>query len=121
MISSISRSGDKVIGLEHYSEALNWLMEAETYMPDIFKSMMSGGDSNSMEEAWNYVWTIYAKERKPVHEARLVHFLRERVPAHSIMRVIDIMVRSRMLEISIEDNSFQGYKPTSKEARLTGS
>lgn len=120
MVSSISRSGQKVIGLEHYSEALNWLMEAETYMPDIFKSMMTGGDSSAMEEAWNYVWTLYAKEKKPIAEHRVVHFLRERVPAHAVMRVLEIMVRSRMFEISIEGNGFQGYKPTSRETRLAG-
>lgn len=119
-ISSISRSNSKVIGLEHYSEALNWLMEAERYMPDIFKSMVSGGDSSAMEEAWNYVWLLYAKENKPIAEHRIVHFLRERVPAHSIMRVLEIMVRGRMLEVSIEGNGFQGYKPTTREARLTG-
>jgi len=120
MISSISHSSDRVIGIEHYSEALNWLTEAERYMPDIFKSMMTGGDSAAMEEAWNYVWMIYSKENKPVGEHRVVHFLRERVPAHSIMRVLDIMVKSRMLKISIQGNSFQGYQPTTREERLSG-
>lgn len=120
MVSSISRSGEKVIGLEHYTEALNWLMEAETYMPDIFKSMMTGGDSGAMEETWNYVWTLYAKEKKPIPQHRIINFLRERVPAHSVTHVLDIMVKSRMFEISIEGNNFQGYKPTSREARMTG-
>jgi len=73
-----------------------------------------------MEEAWNYVWMIYSKENKPVGEHRVVHFLRERVPAHSIMRVLDIMVKSRMLKISIQGNSFQGYQPTTREERLSG-
>lgn len=118
MISSISRSSDKVIGLEHYQEAMNWLTEAERAMPDIFKSMTSGGDSVAMEEAWSYVWVLFQKERKPIAEHRIVHFLRERVPAHSVMRVIDIMVRGRMIQMSIEDNSFKGYIPSSKESRL---
>lgn len=120
MIASMSHSSDKIITLEHYSEALNWLVEAERYMPDIFKSMSSGGDSAAMEEAWNYVWTLYSKEHKPIAEHRIVHFLRERVPAHSVMRVLEIMVKSRMVEISLSDKGFQGYKPTSREARLTG-
>lgn len=120
MVSSISRSGDKVIGIEHYSEALNWLIEAESYMPDIFKSMISGGDSSAMEETWNYVWTLYSKEHRPIAEHRIVHFLRERVPAHAVMRVLEVMVKSRMFEISIGDSGFQGYKPTSREMRLEG-
>lgn len=120
MVSSIARSGAKIIGIEHYSEALNWLVEVESFMPDIFKSMMGGGDSSAMEETWNYVWTIYSKEKRPIAEHRIVHFLRERVPAHSIMRVLEVMVKSRMFEISLSDKGFQGYKPTSRETRLEG-
>lgn len=120
IISSIARSGNKLITLENYSEALNWLVEAETYMPDIFKSMVTGGDSSAMEETWNYVWTLFAKEKKPIAEHRIVHFLRERVPAHSVMRVLEIMVKSRMFEVVISDNRFNGYKPASKQVRLDG-
>jgi len=120
MIASASRKDDKIIALEHYTEALDWLIEAERYMPDIFKSMVSGGDSAAMEEAWNFVWTLYSKEKKPIAEHRVVHFLRERLPAHSIMKVIEVMVKSKMLEISIGETGFNGYKPATKEARMEG-
>src|SRR5262245_3979033 len=118
MVASISRSNDRVITIEHYREALNWLVEAETYMPEIFKSMTTGGDSYAMNEAWNYVWKLYSIENKPIAEHRIIHFLRERVPAHSVMRVIEIMVKSRMLEVSLLGGSFNGYKPAPKETRL---
>lgn len=121
MISSMSRSGDKVIGIEHYNEAFGWLIEAERYMPDIFKSMVSGGDSNAMEEAWHYCHNIYAKEKKPIVEHRIIHFLRERVPAHSVMHVLGIMVKGRLLEITLNDaKGFSGYKPVSKSERASG-
>lgn len=120
MVSSISRGGDKVIGVEHYQEALNWLTEAESYMPDIFKSMVSGGDSAAMDETWNYVWTLFSKEKRPIAEHRIVHFLRERVPAHSVMRCLEVMVKSRMFEIILSEKGFQGYKPTTREIRLSG-
>lgn len=120
MISSMSHSCDKIIAIEHYSEALNWLMEAETYMPDIFKSMTTGGDSAAMEEAWNWTWNIYAKDKRPVPEHRIVHFLRERVPAHTISKVIEIMVKSRMLKVSLSDKGFNGYIPTSRQAQAEG-
>jgi hypothetical protein len=89
-------------------------------MPDIFKSMVSGGDSAAMNEALNYVWTIYSKENRPVAEHRILHFLRERVPAHSIMRCLEIMVKSHMIEVTVEGNKFTGYKPAPREARLEG-
>jgi len=116
----MSHGGDKIIALEHYAEALNWLVEAEGYMPDIFKSMVHGGDSAAMEEAWNYAWSLFMKENKPIAEHRIVHFLRERVPAHSIMQVLQMMVKSNMFQISITNSGFNGYKPTSREERLSG-
>lgn len=118
MISSIARSGSRIIGIENYSEALDWLLEAEVYMVDVFKSMISGGDSSAMEETWNYVWTLYAKENRPIAEHRIIHFLRERVPAHAVMRVLEVMVKSRMFDISLSESGFQGYKPNSRETRL---
>lgn len=120
MVASISRSSDKIITIENYSEALNWLVEAESAMPDIFKSMMTGGDSTAMEETWNYVWTLFGKEHNPIAEHRIVHFLRERVPAHAVMKVLEVMVKSRMFEIVATDKGFVGYKPASKQSRLEG-
>src|SRR5262245_5301967 len=120
MIASMSHRGDRVITLEDYAEAMNWLVEAERYMPDIFKSMITGGDSAAMEEAWNYVWGLFSKEKRPIAEHRVVHFLRERVPAHSVMRVLEIMVRSRMFEVALSDKGFQSYKPTPRETRMAG-
>src|SRR5215471_3698124 len=75
IISSMSRSDDKVITLENYGEAMNWLSEAEGQMPDIFKSMIGGGDSAAMDEAWSFVWNLFSKENKPIAEHRVVHFL----------------------------------------------
>src|SRR5215471_3898680 len=120
MISSISRSTNLVITLENYAEALNWLIEAETYMPDIFKAAIRGGDSTAMEDTWQFVWTLFAKERNPIAEHRIVHFLKERIPAHSVMRVIEIMVKSKMFEIVTDKNGIAGYKPGSKSSRMEG-
>lgn len=113
MISSISRSNDKTIGIEHYTEALNWLVEAESYMPDIFKSMVSGGDSSAMDEAWEYIYKLYIKEKQAVAEHRLVNFLRDRVPAHGITRMIDVMARSKMFDV-IPGEGGPYYKPNPK-------
>lgn len=121
MVASIARSGDLVITIENYSEALSWLVEAEAEMPEIFKSMIQGGDSVAMEELWNYAWVVYSKEKKPILEHRLVHFLRERVAAHSVMRVLEVMVRSKMFNLVPIDGSYIGYVPASKQDRFEGS
>jgi Protein of unknown function (DUF3987) len=119
IVASISHSDHRVIEIEHYSEALNWLLEAEAVMPDIFKSMVHGGDSSAMEEAWNYVWTLYAKEARPIAEHRIIHFLKERVPAHAVAKILEVMIRARMLEV-VTGSAGAGYKPTSRQARLEG-
>src|ERR1044072_390583 len=38
IVACAATSSDKVITLEHYTEALDWLVEAESFMPDIFKA-----------------------------------------------------------------------------------
>ena len=111
MIASANESSAKIIERRHVEQALDWLVEAEFFMPDIFKAMKNGGDSKAIEDTWFHVYTIYMKEnKKPVREGRIIHFLQERVPAHSILRVLETMVRSGML---VEDNSVGGktYRP----------
>lgn len=120
MIVSMSKRTSRVIELDDYATALNLLIEVEAQMAEIFKSMKAGGDSDAMEECWNFVWTVFAKENKAIAQGRVVNFLRERIPAHSIMRVIDIMVQSGMFELEVKDGQFVGYKPASRQTRMEG-
>lgn len=111
MIASANESSSLQIEQHHVEQALDWMVEAEFFMPDIFKAMKNGGDSKAIEDTWYHVYTIYMKEgKKDVKENRIIHFLQERVPAHSIMRVLETMVRSGML---VETNSVGGktYRP----------
>lgn len=99
MIASANESNTKIIEQSHVEIALDWLIEAEFFMPDIFKAMKAGGDSKAIEDAWYHIYTLYMKEnKKPIQEFRIIAFLQERVPAHSVLRVLEMMVRSNMLE-----------------------
>ena len=98
MVACVADSDDYAIRLEHYRTALDWLMEAEGVMPDIFRAMSGGGDSKAMEEAYHFMYHIWMKEKKPIAEHRLYHFLREKVPSHAVEKVIQIMVRSNLLK-----------------------
>jgi hypothetical protein len=111
MVSCVARSADMLITEEDYQIAMNWLLEAEQFMPDIFKNLGLGGDSRAIEETWYFIYEAYAKEAKPIMEHRIISFLKERVPAHSIMRVLDIMVKSGMLEMVGPSQ----YKPAPKQ------
>jgi hypothetical protein len=113
MVSCAANGNSMMVGIEDFQRALNWLTEAERYMPDTFKAMVTGGDSNVIDECWNYVWTTFSKEgNRPVAEHRITYFLQSRVPAHSIMKILETMVRSNMLDVvSDEKGGRMAFKP----------
>lgn len=116
VVSSVSRSDSLLIELHDYKRALNWLTEAEAYMPDIFKDMANGGDSGAIDDAWSYVYQLWAKEKKGILEHRLIYFLKDRVPSHSVMRVIEMMVRSNLLKEDLDVATGKKiYTPRGKE------
>jgi len=98
MIAAVSAHGSMTIQKEDIERAMDWLIEAEMFMPDIFKAMSSGGAGKNIEEAWYYLFTTYSKEKEPIAEHRLIQFLQERIPVHSIAQTIDMMERSKLIE-----------------------
>lgn len=98
MVSCASSREDYMITLECYQEAMEWLVEAETSMPDIFKAMNSGGDGKVMDECWFFCYRYRMKMKAPIPESYVIRFLQEKVPSHNIERIIDIMIKSKMLK-----------------------
>jgi hypothetical protein len=115
MVAAIVRSSSTMtIELEDFQTALDWLLEAESFMPDIFRAMRSGGDSTVIEETWHFVWQIFTKEKKPVQEHRVIGFVHERTPSHNVMKILDLMVRSKLL---IYDPVNMTYSPAPRVPR----
>lgn len=114
MIASAAKSDDLIIHEEDVTRAHHWMMEAEQTMPDIFKAMASSGAGKVMEEAWYYVYTTYTKEQKPVLRSRLIQFLQEKVPVHSIEVTIKLMEQTKMLKKVISPGG-SAYEPHGKE------
>jgi hypothetical protein len=112
MVSCASQRDDYKITLECYQEALGWLMEAEAFMPDIFKAMNSGGDGKVMEECWFFCYKYFMKMKAPVPESYVVRFLQEKVPSHNIERIIDIMLKGKMLVRKNVPKKGTHYQPT---------
>lgn len=114
MVSSVSRSNDLRITLHDYQTALGWLLEVETYIPDLFNSHGVSGDTAAIDDAWDFIFRAYNKEaKKPVLEHRVVNFLRTKVPSHNIMKVIDIMERSGIIKGEITTIG-KAYHPAPK-------
>lgn len=111
MVATISRGNSLQISREDFEEARGWLVEAEMFMPDIFTAGVSGGDSAAMDEAWYFVQQRWAK-KKTVMAHELVHFIRERVPGHSVIRVIELMISEGSLKERLDAKTgMKSYEP----------
>jgi len=115
MIASLSESLEGTITLDHVQRALDWLMQAEFYMPDIFKAMSSGGPGQLIEECWHFVFSAYSKSGKsPVPEARVINFLGQRTPAHNVQQVLTVMQSAGLLRRQLTEKG-NAYVPGTKD------
>lgn len=96
MVSALDRSDALLLTRADFNRAMSWLVEAESAMPEIFKAGAGNADAKAMEEIYHFVLTRGAGG-KAVAERHIVGFAKERVPIHSVMRVIEIMVASGQL------------------------
>jgi hypothetical protein len=120
MIASASRSNDLLITLEDYQTAMGWLLEAEAVMPEIFKDISTGSvDADAIEETYSFVYKQSIGGRQ-VPERSIVYFLQQRVPAHNVMRIIDLMVRSNMFTKEYDKLGVAHYKATPKHLHSAG-
>ena len=122
MIASVSRTSDLLVSLEDFQTAHGWLMEAETYMGDIFKAMGTGGtDSQAIQDAWEFVFESYTRGKfQPISEHLLVNFIMRRVPPNTVMRVIELLRTSNMVERTFDPSGRALYKPIARDKHMVG-
>lgn len=113
MVASVAETDDLVIKLDHFATALDWLLEAEACMPDIFKAMSAGGDSRVIEETWHFAYTIFMKEKTPVLENRLVLFIQQRTPSHNVLRILEVMEKGGLFQkqLTVAGTGYVPKKP----------
>lgn len=97
MIASIDRGSDLILTTEDFNRAMGWMLDAEDMMAEIFKAGAVGGDAKAMDEIYHFV-SVADIRGKGVSEHKVVNFARERVPAHSVLRVIEIMEKSGLIK-----------------------
>lgn len=115
MVASISRSNELIIREEDFDSALGWLLEAELEMPEIFKAMRgSTMDGSAIDETWYYCWSLWQKEKGPIPESRIIAFLQQRVPSYSVMKILELLRTSHMLECTGSDKRGMLYTPVPK-------
>lgn len=90
-IACVDRGDDLMLAKADFNKAMGWLLEAEAYMIDIFKTGGTSNDSSAMDEIQHFVGAAGAKGMSEHH---IVRFASEHVPAHSVMKVIEVMEKS---------------------------
>jgi hypothetical protein len=94
MISAVNRSNTLLLTLEDFNTALGWLAEAEFFMPAIFQDASDRSDSAAMDDVTHFVLS-----RRSVNEQTLINYVRQKVPAYAVFRVIDLLERSGAIAV----------------------
>lgn len=115
MVASLARGDSHTITLADYNSALDWLLELEVLLPDVFKSMVAGGDSRVIDDCWYYVFKEFGRTVQPLHEGRIVAFLMDRTPAHNVARVLDVMVVAGILIEVPTGQAGRWYRPMNRK------
>lgn len=105
-ISCVSRGNHLQVDEVDVDRAMEWLLEAELFMPDIFRAMIGNSDIAVLEELHAVVYKTHQASGKPVGRSRIFAFLQTRLPADRIMRVVDAAVASGLIK-----NADQGIDP----------
>lgn len=84
IIAACSRSNDMIIEARDVDRALGWMLEAERYMPDIFRAMLGKSDKDVLDEMHMYVMGKFNIKREAVAGEDIRRFLLERVPHEKV-------------------------------------
>lgn len=97
MASAASRTQKLTVDQIDVERARTWLLTAERYMPDVFREMSQKSDAQVIQEMHYFMWAMWAKDRKPIHESMLFHFLSTRVPSEKVSKILEIAERSNII------------------------
>lgn len=87
MVSSVDRSDDLLVTINDYRTALEWLIEAEHFMPDVFRTGAATADSKAMDDIYHFI------EQSPggVPEHKVKNFAIGKIPAPWILQSLTVM------------------------------
>lgn len=97
MVASIDKSDVLLLDRACFNTAMGWLVEAERHMPEIFQAGAQGSDGKVMEEILHFCLTMDSGKGVPEH--LITRFAAERLPIHTVMRVIEVLEKSGQLEV----------------------
>ena len=112
-LASVDRGNSLVVEVEDFQRALEWMLEAEDQMPQIFMEMVGKSDSQVLNELYYFAKTLWdspGRAGQPIRRGLLVNFLSGKVPAWLIDKVIETAVGAELLEKILVGHEVR-YKP----------
>lgn len=90
MIAALARLSMTVSAAD-FDLALSWLLEAETFMPEIFKDLAQHEDAMVYDELRRELFNIYLKTRRPFPVTAIYAKLAKRVSGFMVQRMVELM------------------------------
>lgn len=97
MISACSRSSALTVDVRDVRRAVEWLLEAEATMPEVFKDMSGKSDGQVIQDLHYYLWEISDGGTKKIHRARIDTFLMDRTPAYNVENIIRVCINAGII------------------------
>lgn len=119
MILSISRSSELILRAEDFFEAMNFLIDTEAQMPEVFKAIKYNSDASVIDETYAFVWQAYSKEKAGLSVNRIYRFITERAPSYAVEHIIRSMIKSRIIiqdSVSGGDGGVDTFRPAPKKS-----
>lgn len=97
MISAVSRSETLHVTVDDFERARDWLLQAETVMPDIFRAMGQRSDQQIIADLHLYLYRLWSSvaldKRKPLFDKDIYGFLHTRVTSDKIPKLIEVAAK----------------------------
>lgn len=117
MIASANRSDEMKIEVEDFQDALAWMIEAEEAMPKIFLEIVGKSDAQVLNELYHFVnglWNFPTSKGQSIRRGQIVNFLRNKVPAMQIDKIIDTAVEAELILKMASLDGTPRYRPNEK-------
>jgi hypothetical protein len=118
MVAAIDRSNTLLLTKDDFNVAMGWMVEAEEVMPEMFVGVSTSSDASAMDEIAHFVLSRNLSG-KGVAAGEIVAYARKKLPAHAVLRVIELMEMSGMLVVvSTSRHGVKSYAAPIPKAQL---
>lgn len=100
MISNAARTNELVVDKLDIERAIDWIVEIEKLMPEIFKDMVGKSDNLVIQDLHGYLWQIGTKtngDKQVFHRSKMEIFLMQRTPAYNIENIIKLCLATKII------------------------